>query len=282
MPEVKRGLGKGLEALLPQRTTLVSGRTILNISTSEIVPNPRQPRHTFDQNSLQELADSIKEHGIAQPLLVRQVDNKYELIAGERRWRAAKLARLDSVPVIVKNISNEKSLEIAIIENVQREDLNAIDESESYSLLMKEFDLTQEEVAEKVGKSRSAIANSLRLNDLPKEIKDSIRKDEITAGHARAILGAGDERKQIQMWKDILENGLSVRNAEGIASSTRQKKSKTASAKASTGSPLINDVRDKFSSFFGTKVLVQGNEQKGRIEITYYSKDDLERIMDRI
>ena len=282
MPEIRRGLGKGLEALLPQKTTLVSGRSVLNIAINLIVPNPRQPRHTFNEDSLKELADSIKEHGIAQPLLVRQVEDKYELIAGERRWRAAKLARLEAVPVIVKNISNEKSLELAIIENIQREDLNPIDEAESYALLMKEFDLTQEEVAQKVAKSRPTIANALRLMDLPLEIKDSLRNCEITAGHARAILSAGDERKQVQMWKDIKAGGLSVRNAEGIAGAVKSKTVKKSVSAQDKTSPLQRDVREKFSKHFGTKVEVQGSDQKGKIEITYYSQDDLERLLEVI
>ncbi len=283
MAEIKRGLGKGLEALLPQKTTLVSGRTVLSIPIRDIVPNPRQPRHTFNEDSLKELASSIKEHGVAQPLLVRQVEDKYELIAGERRWRASKLAGLEVVPVIVKNISNEKSLELAIIENVQREDLNAIDEAESYALLMKEFDLTQEAVSQKVGKSRSAIANALRLMDLPTEIKASIREGAITAGHARAILSAGDERSQIQMWKDILAGSLSVRNAEGIASSAKARTKKSSGVSgAEEQTPLMRDVREKFSTHFSTKVDVRGSDNKGKIEIAYFSQDDLERLLELI
>ncbi len=283
MTVVKRGLGKGLEALLPPKTALMSGKTILTVAIREIDPNPRQPRHAFDQSVLQELANSIKEHGIAQPLLVRQIEGRYQLIAGERRLRAAKLAGLDSVPVIIKNISNEKSLELAIIENVQREDLNPLDEAESYALLMKEFDLTQEAVAQKVGKSRPAIANSLRLNELPREIKESLRKEEISAGHARAILAAGDERQQLQCWKDILSGNLSVRNAEGVASASKEKKKpQQLRAGQIRLSPLLAELTETLARFFGTKINIHGNEQKGKIEISYYSSDDLERVLELV
>ncbi|MBU0579539.1 MAG: ParB/RepB/Spo0J family partition protein [Candidatus Margulisbacteria bacterium] len=279
MATIKRGLGKGLSALLPAKSTLASGKTVINISPYEVKPNPRQPRHTFEENSLRELAASIKEHGVVQPLVVRLIDNKYELVAGERRLRAAKIAELETIPVIVKNISNEKSLELAIIENIQRENLNALDEAEAYSLLMKEFGLTQERVSNQVGKSRSAVANSLRLLELPKEIKNSLRKEEITAGHARAILAVNDVNKQLQMWKEILKGGLNVRNAEEIAVVKKGGK-KEPKEKNEKLSPIMSEVRDKLSSFFGTKVNINGTEGKGKLEIIYYNKEDLERIIE--
>lgn len=283
MVAIKRGLGKGLAALLPSKSALASGKTIINISPYEIKPNPRQPRSTFKENTIRELAASIKEHGVVQPLVVRLIDSKYELVAGERRLRAAKVAELDKVPVVIKNISNEKSLEISIIENIQRENLNTMDEAEAYLLLMKEFELTQEEVANKVSKSRSAVANILRLIELPKEVKNSLRSGEITTGHARAILAAGDINKQLQLWKEIMKKDLNVRNAEGLATATKVK-SKKAKVKSEGQklNALMSDVREKLSSFFGTKVNVHGTEQKGKVEIIYYSEDDLERILEII
>ncbi|MFC1517027.1 ParB/RepB/Spo0J family partition protein [Candidatus Margulisiibacteriota bacterium] len=283
MATIKRGLGKGLSALLPTKTALASGKTIINISPYEVKPNPRQPRHNFAEDSIRELAASIKEHGVVQPLVVRLIEGKYELVAGERRLRAAKIAELETVPVIVKNISNEKSLELAIIENIQREDLNPLDEAEAYLLLMKEFELTQEQVASKVGKSRSAIANALRIIELPKEIKESLRKGEITAGHAKAILMAGEANKRIQLWKEILKGGLNVRHAEGLATATKGTGSKMGTGKKKVKiSPAMSDVRDKLSSYFGTKVNLHGTDQKGKVEIIYYSQDDLTRILEII
>lgn len=289
----KRGLGKGLDALLSSTTTgvkkdttgiampttnlaMFSGKTIISLNVTDIVPNPRQPRHIFTESALKELAASIKEHGVAQPLLVRKKGDKYELIAGERRLRASKLAGLAKVPVVIKEMSDEESLEIAIIENVQREDLNAMDEAESYQLLMNEFKLTQEQVAQKVGKARSSIANSLRMIELPADIKESLRTGEITAGHARAILAAGDPAAQTALWKKILSENLNVRDAEKVASTAKKPAAKPAEkpSKPFTITTLEQELTQKFS----TKVEVSGTEEKGTIQIKYFSRDDLDRI----
>jgi ParB family transcriptional regulator, chromosome partitioning protein len=280
MTAVKKGLGKGLGALLPQKSALSSGKSIIAVAPADIKTNPRQPRHTFLDETLQELAASIKEHGVAQPLLVRQVDNGYELIAGERRLRASKLAGLETVPVIIKNISNEKSLELAIIENVQREDLNAMDEAEAYLLLMKEFELTQEQVAQKVSKSRPAVANMLRMLDLPVEIKESLRSKEITSGHARAILSAEKKSEQIRIWRDIVSKGLTVREVEQAASGLKVTKKKSGGAAGQDLSSGMKELQESLSSFFGTKVAVKGSDSKGKIEITYFSQDDMERFIE--
>jgi ParB family chromosome partitioning protein len=290
----KRGLGKGLGALITSTTTsaqkdaamitsqfesqklvMFSGKTIVSLNITDVVPNPRQPRHTFKDDSLVELAQSIKEHGVAQPLLVRKKGDKYELIAGERRLRASKLAGLTKVPAVVKDMSDEESLEIAIIENVQREDLNAMDQAESYYLLMKEFNLTQEEVAKKVGKSRSAIANTVRLMELPAEIKESLRTEQITEGHARAILSAGQLMDQLRLWEKIKSESLNVRDAEKIAS--KNTKPKNSSEIPHKQYALIS-VQQELSTKFQTKVEINGSEQKGEIRIKYFSKDDLDRI----
>lgn len=289
---VKRGLGKGLESLLSSttmnsamntakkevssaiefKTPLMSGKSVVSIPVADITANPYQPRHTFHDSTLQELAQSIKDHGVAQPILVRKKENRYELIAGERRWRASKLAGLHTIPAIIKEMSDEESLEIAIIENIQREDLNVIDEAESYQLLMSKFNLTQEEAARKVGKSRSAVANTLRLLDLPGEIKQSLRNGEITAGHARAILAAGNEAEQLEAWKKIKSGELNVRAAEKLASGKKEQLSpQNKPAELST-------VEQNLTSKFATKVVLSGSTQKGKIEINYFSKDDLDRI----
>jgi len=286
---IKRGLGKGLESLLSSttmstaqkevtsaieyKTPLMSARTIVSIPVTEIVPNPYQPRHIFNEASLNELAQSIKDHGVAQPILVRKRNDHYELIAGERRLRAAKIAGLHTIPAIIKEMSDEESLEIAIIENIQREDLNVVDEAESYQLLMSKFNLTQEEAARKVGKARSSVANTLRLLDLPAEIKQSLRLGEITAGHARAILAAGDEAKQVELWKKVKTGELNVRAAEKLSSS------KTGTTNNAAPKPVqLRDAEQALSSKLSTKVVLSGSELKGKIEINYFSKDDLERI----
>ncbi|GBR76855.1 chromosome partitioning protein ParB [Candidatus Termititenax persephonae] len=269
---VAAALGKGGE---PSPQALF-GRTIIYIAIGDIVPNPRQPRKYFDDSSLTELSASIKAHGVIQPLIVRKKENHYELVAGERRWRAAKMAQLNSVPALVKSFADDVSLEQAIVENVQREDLHALEEAESYLLLMKEFGLTQEQVAEKVGKARSSVANSLRLNELALEVKESLRENEITAGHARAILAAGAATEQIKVWKQILLNKLNVREAESLTGKkNKEKKVKDEQTKKSVE---LMDMERKLTEKFATKIDLSGTEQKGSIAIKYFSRDDLERI----
>ena len=291
-----KGLGKGLSEMLStsdsaaKKDAAVSlaksgdakmqplfGRTIVFVPVGDILPNPRQPRKHFDEAALKDLSASIKAHGVLQPIIVRKRENnKYELVAGERRWRAAKLAKLESVPALVKSFGDETSLEQAIIENVQREDLNAIEEAESYLLLMKEFGLTQEQVAEKVGKARSSIANTLRLNELPREIKESLRENEITAGHARAILAVSGATEQIRVWKQVLQNKLNVRDVESLTNKkVSDKKSKPNKTKSAEG---LTNIERNLAAKFATKVEVSGTEHKGSITIKYFSRDDLERL----
>lgn len=277
----KRGLGKGLGALIPKGSVLMGGRTIVNVDLASITTNPRQPRQSYSQESLKELAASIKEQGIIEPVLARLRAGKYELIAGERRFRAAKLAGISSIPAIVKDFSDEQSLELALIENLQREDLNPMDEAEGYEKLMKDFSRTQEEVAKKVGKGRSTVANLLRLLSLPEKIKKSLRQQEISFGHARAILAAENADKQIELWQQILTNKLNVRDVEVLSGGKKQAK-KGGRKRAYTQNTELNALVEKLTTYFGTKVKIFGTATRGKIEVEYYSTEDLNRVLELI
>ena len=280
----KRGLGKGLGALIPQGSVFVGGRTIVNVEIGNVVPNPRQPRTRFAKDSLQELADSIKAQGILEPILTRMRDGKYELVAGERRLRAAKLAGIAVIPAIVKDFTDEQSLEISLIENLQREDLNPMDEAEGYARLASEFGLTQENIAKRVGKERSTVTNMIRLLSLPKPIKESLRKGEITVGHARPLLGLEDTDKQIQFWREIIKGNLNVRDAEILVSGKEDKPKvkKGGRKRAFTQNTELNSLIEQLTEHLATKVKIFGTPERGRIEIEYYSKEDLERVLDLI
>ena len=279
MVNFKRGLGKGLGALIPQGNIIAGGRTIVNIEINQVVPNPRQPRTVFDKEGLKDLSASIKEHGIIEPILTRMRDGKYELVAGERRWRAAKQAGLAIIPAIVKDFTDEQSLELSLIENLQREDLNPMDEAEGYALLIKEFKLTQELVAKKVGKDRSTVANMLRILNLPDKIKDSLRKEEITTGHARTLLAVENPEQQIETWKQILKGNLNVRDVETLTRG-KGKSKKGGRKRAFTQNVELNALVEKLTTHLGTKVKIFGTQERGRIEVEYYSKEDLERILE--
>ncbi len=280
----KRGLGRGLGALIPKKAIFAGGRTIVNIDIAKIYPNPRQPRTEFPKDALKELADSIKEQGVIEPILTRMRAGRYELVAGERRWRAAKLAGLTLVPSIIKDFTDEQSLEIALIENLQREDLNPMDEAEGYALLIKEFKITQEQVAKKVGKNRSTVTNMLRVLTLPDKIKQSLREEEISVGHARALLAISDPVKQLEAWKQIISSKLNVRDVEILVSgkSDTPKVKKGGRKRAFTRNVELNALVERLTTFLGTKVKILGTPQKGRIEINYFSKEDLERVLEII
>ncbi|MBN2058091.1 MAG: ParB/RepB/Spo0J family partition protein [Candidatus Saganbacteria bacterium] len=278
----KKGLGKGLGALIPQGSVFMGGRTIVNLDINKVVPNPRQPRSDFAKEALQDLASSIKEQGIIEPILTRMRSGKYELVAGERRWRAAKLAGLAIIPSIVKDFTDEQSLELALIENLQREDLNPMDEAEGYSRLSSEFKMTQEQIAKKVGKNRSTVTNTMRLLTLPDKIKASLRKQEITMGHARAILAESDSNKQLEIWKKILESSLNVRDVETLVTGKTEKPKKGGRKRAATKNAELAALVEKLTTHFGTKVRIFGTPVRGRIEINYYSKEDLERILEML
>jgi ParB family chromosome partitioning protein len=277
----KSRLGKGFESLVSpgvNRNTLAAGRTISQIEIKEIVPNPRQPRQFFNDESIQELSDSIKEFGIAQPLIVRRLDNGYELIAGERRLRAAKKAGLTQVPVIIRTSNNEESLALALIENIQRENISPLEEAEAYAQLAEEFTLTQEQIAKKVGKSRSTIANILRLNDLPLYIKDALRRGTLSASHARTLLSIQEPDLQKKTFDQIVSGNLNVREAEGLSKkNSPSAKSKSLSKKKDFA---LSDAEQTLSSFFGTKVSIAGTQQKGVVHLHYFSKEDLERLIE--
>jgi len=281
----KKRLGRGFATLIsnPEKSNLASGKTITQMEVSSISPNPHQPRKSFNDEALKELAASIKQFGVAQPLLVRKSKKGYELIAGERRLRAAKKAGFKQVPVIIREISNEESVELAIVENIQREDLSALDEAEAYEDLKKEFNLTQDQIAEKVSKSRSAVANILRLNDLPTYIKNAIRKDELTAGHARALVSISDPAKQKEIFQKLISQDLNVREAEKLLQELKAPKiAKKYKSKATTPVFELSEVSSQISSLLGTKVSLHGTEEKGYINIHYFSKEDLERIVEII
>lgn len=254
------------------------------IKIEEIEPNRRQPRKNFDEDSLHELADSIKQFGIIQPLVVQKSDNDiYEIIAGERRWRAARIAGLKEVPVIIKDYSPMESVEIALIENIQREDLNPIEEAMAFQRLIEEFGLKQDEAAEKVAKSRTAVTNSLRLLKLDDRVKQMIIDDMITSGHGRALLAIEDKEEQYLTATKIFDHKMSVRETEKLVKSLAKNKDITEKAKVIDEESLIilKSMEDRIKTIVGTKVTIKGKaNNKGKIEIEYYSLDELERIMD--
>ncbi|MBU1054570.1 MAG: ParB/RepB/Spo0J family partition protein [Proteobacteria bacterium] len=278
----KIALGKGLGALIPgidsDYDNKESGKHIA-IDIGLIIPSQYQPRVHFSENELLELAQSIKEKGIIQPLLVRKSSGGFELIAGERRLRAAKIAGLAQVPVIVKNVSDTEMLEISIIENIQRENLNSIEEAEAYHRLMTEFDLTQEEAAKRVGKSRPAVANILRLRQLPHQIKESISEGIISMGHARALLGAETPALQNAAWRNVISKGLSVRETENLIKRLKTDKSKKKTTDKSSDDIYFSSLENELSTHFGTKVAIKRQGKKGKVEIEFYSNEDLDNLI---
>ena len=297
----KQALGKGLDALLgPGGDDLDifengdngdndSGKiTESFVDLSMIITNPDQPRKEFNEDALQELADSIKEIGIIQPVIVEKKNGKYEIVAGERRYRASKMAGLEKIPVIEKSFSEEEKYEIALIENIQREDLSPIEEAKAYQQLINNYSLSQDALSKKLGKKRSTIANSLRLLKLPEDMQNALNNGEISAGHARSILSVVNPADQRILFNRIISGGLSVRESEkqssdlnkGIRSSSESSKQDDKLLKKKN--PDVMDVEQRFIDALGTKVNLKGNLAKGKIEITYFSRDDLERIFDII
>jgi len=284
----KSALGKGLDSLLQQyedNTDLNSNDGVKEIQIKLIIPNPDQPRKTFKDEALKELADSIREQGVIQPIILEESGNRYIIVAGERRFRASRLAGLDTIPGLIRNYTHEQKLEIALIENIQREDLNSIEEAKAYLSLMNNLDLNQDAIARKVGKNRSTIANSLRLLKLPEDIQNSLIEGDISAGHARAILSALNPSDMRILYSRILSNSLSVRESEKQAAELNNgiRKTTQLAVKASKNpDPEIRRIEQKFLDALGTKVSVRGGLKKGKIEIDYYSLDDLERIYDML
>ncbi len=282
----KRGLGKGLGALIPGADRDQQQRSIeLNIDS--ISSNPYQPRESVDEEKLQELVSSIRMHGVLQPVVVRPKGaGSYELVAGERRLRAARAAGLATIPAVVRQLTDEQSLQIALIENLQREDINPLDAAAAYRRLMEEFGLTQDEIALTLGKSRSAVANTLRLLNLPSEVRDYVRSGELSEGHARAVLSLSDEDLQRRLARLAIEKSLSVREterlarqwlAQGVSREAMQNVSRETSPRELD--PNIAEIESRLREIFRTKVSLIINKDRGRIEIEFYSSEDLERIL---
>lgn len=271
----KTGLGRGMATLLP--TSDEEGKTYFSCPIEEIRPNRGQPRKTFSNEKLEELAASIREKGIIQPLVVRKKADHYELIAGERRWRAAQKAGLREVPVVIQDVSDGTALEMALIENIQREDLNAVEEAEAYQALMDNFALSQEELAGRVGKERSTVANSLRLLRLPAEIKRDIAEERLAMGHARALLALDSPEQMKQGRDEILQRGLTVRQAEGFVKKLKTNRAQKAARKPD---PHLADVVEQLKRHFKAKVALRQAGRGGRIEISFASMEELTRIIE--
>ena len=280
----KMALGRGLGALIPDVETAQDKPGDYFFCDIDLIrPNRFQPRQHFANEDLNELRDSIKEQGILQPLLVRKDENGYELIAGERRLRAARLAGLAQVPVVMKKISDSQLLEMSIVENIQRENFNPIEEADAYHRLIAEFNLTQDQAANRVGKSRSAVANFLRLRQLPDAIKESIREGTLSMGHARALLGITAADQQLATWRAVVAKSLSVRQTEELIrrlkSQKRRPKISADTSVATSEDRYFSDMAQDLSRYFGTKVLIRKSGQRGKVEIEFYSDDDLDRLI---
>ena len=291
MAAKKMGLGKGLDSMIPPKrndkvdnsvnagTVSKTGETILKIN--EVEPNKDQPRKNFNEEALQELSDSIKQHGIVQPLVVSKKDDYYEIIAGERRWRAAKMAGLKEIPVVIKDYSPQEIMEVALIENIQREDLNPVEEARAYQRLIKEYDLKQEEVAEKVSKSRTAVTNSLRLLKLDDRVLDMLIEETLSSGHARALLGIADNDRQYETALKVAEENISVRETEKLVKSINNPVVKKTAKKELGNDFIYRDLEEQLKQKIGTKVSInRKTENQGKLEIEYYSQEELEKIID--
>ncbi|MBE7026948.1 MAG: ParB/RepB/Spo0J family partition protein [Ruminococcaceae bacterium] len=290
----KRGLGKGIGALFgteANETDIIerdisfinniSSENVTELKISQIEPNKEQPRKAFDEEKLGLLADSIKKHGVIQPIIVKDLNNGfYQIVAGERRWRASRIAGLSKIPAIIRSYDELTTMQVALIENLQRENLNPIEEALSYKALLDDFSLTQEQVSEQVGKSRSAIANSIRLLSLPQKVREMLEKGTLSSGHARAILSVNDDEAKLLLAEKIVENALSVRQAEQLAKSLNNPKKGNKKSETITQLDLqLGEIQKRMSDILGTKVKILNGAKKGKIEIEYYSANDLERLL---
>ena len=293
----KKGLGKGLDTLIPQKIDKKSeiekketkeekeNLVEATLKITEVEPNREQPRKKFDEDALIELSESIKQFGILQPLLVQKRDDYYEIIAGERRWRAARMANLKEVPVLIRNYTEKEILEIALIENLQRENLNAIEEAKAYKKLMEEFNMKQDEVAERVSKSRTAVTNSMRLLKLDEKVQQMLIDEMISSGHARALIPIEDKELQYTIALKIFDEKLNVRETEKLIKTlqTEPIKVEKEDKKVSTNDFIYRDLENKMKEIVGSKVTIKNkDDQKGKIEIEYYSQEELERIISHI
>jgi len=279
----KRGLGKGLEALIPEIVTFNVeedvNEKIQNININKIYPNPNQPRREFDEESLKELAQSIKLHGFIQPIIVSSQQKGYMIIAGERRWRAAMELRLTEVPCVIRKYNDNKIMEIALIENLQREDLNVIEEAIAYKHIIDKYNVTQEQLSEALGKSRPYIANTLRLLQLDKRIIEMVKAGKISGGHGRALLRIPDSQKQYEIALKVAEEKLNVRQVEELVARLLTPQIKI-EKKPNIKDIIIVDIEEGLKKLFGTKVTISNGNKKGKIEIEYYSEEDMERILE--
>lgn len=295
---VKKGLGKGLDSLIADKVSTKPETKkekekkpesehpadAVMMDINKVEPNREQPRKKFDEDALLELAESIKQFGVLQPLLVQERDNYYEIIAGERRWRAAKLAGIKEIPVIIKKLTEQEIMEISLIENIQREDLNPIEEALAYKRLLTEFHLKQDEVAERVSKSRTAVTNAMRLLKLNEKVQQMVIDEMLTTGHARALLGIEDQEKQYIVAQKIFDEKLSVRDTEKLVKNIQNEK-KTKKEETKKIDPkleaIYHDLEEQMKGILGTKVSIQPRDaKKGKLEIEYYSQDELDRIID--
>ena len=291
----KGGLGKGLDSLIPEKKVSTVNTEIqennkdvykdaVMVDIQKVEPNREQPRKNFDEDALLELSDSIKLYGILQPLLVQDKKEYYEIIAGERRWRAAKMAKIKEIPVIIKNFTEQEILEISLIENIQREDLNPIEEAIAYKRLLDEFHLKQDEIAERVSKSRTAVTNSMRLLKLSDKVQQMLIDDMISSGHARALLGIDNSEKQYSIAQKIFDEKLSVRDTEKLVKKIENEKEPLTKKEEIIDTKLdiiYKDLEEKMKNIFGTKVVINKKDaKKGKIEIEYYSPEELDRIME--
>jgi len=269
----RKALGKGLEALLPEKTEELQ-QSIIEIPIDKIIPSKYQPRFQFDKKKLASLAESINKNGVLQPILVRKLNDNYQIIAGERRWKAAKIAGLKTIPAIIRDVVDSQILQLALIENLQREDLNPIEEAIAYKTMLEEFNITHEELSKRIGKDRSSITNSLRLLKLPEEVKNLLIDGSISMGHGRALLSIPDEKEQIKLAKKIVSQGLPVRFIEELI---QRKKTKRKDKQVDV---QVLEIENKLQSALATKVKIQARKSRGKIIIYYYSEDDFNRIYD--
>jgi len=277
----KFGLGKGLGALIPEQEE-EKEKGALKIPINKIKSNTEQPRKAFHNESIVELAESIKHHGIIQPLILKQDGDNYLIVAGERRWRAAKMAGIKEVPAVVMELTNKQVLEISLIENIQREDLNPIEEAVAYKKLLSEFELTQEELSRVMGKSRAAITNIMRLINLDTRVQEYIIEGVLSEGHGRTLLGIKDGDLQYEIAQRVIDDEMSVRELERVIKNIASEKENIEPKEEKELNSYYKDVRDKLQDYFGTKVNLSSKKNKGKIEIEYYSSEDLQRILDII
>jgi ParB family chromosome partitioning protein len=278
----KTGLGKGLDALfkdtkIEENEEIQDGEKILKVDINEVEPNKEQPRKRFDDEAIEELSESIKRYGLIQPIIVTKKDGYYEIIAGERRWRACKKAGIKEISVIVRENNERRNREISLIENIQREDLNVVEKAMGIKFLMDEYTLTQQEVSEVLGKSRSAVANTVRILNLDKRVLELAKEGKLSEGHCRALLAVEDGNKQFEMALNLIKEGSNVREAEEKAKQKKKTKKKDIRYEA-----IHRDIENSFQSFFGTKVKLQAGQKRGKIVIEYKSNDDLERLLEII